>query len=341
MRLASLIVGLALAGCGGPKQFDSLCEDRPAPAECMVACDATPGAPQTCPDGYHCAADGRCDAQCTRGGSECGDGFECTDDGRCVAVGGGSGSDGTPEYCKHIDVVIAVDNSGSMQEEKAALRDIAFPGFAQALKNVAGGIEDFRVGVVDACPDPANYHTRGVSGACNFASGQVWMDSSSASLVDEFKCVGDVFSGDQNCTGDNDDEQPATAATVSLEAAYQAPGMPNAGFMREEALLVVVAITDEDEQPTPNVGAQAIYDRLVAAKGDPNRVVFLGIGGASDCMGAYGTAKNATKLRNATDVFIQNGRGVFWDLCQGNLDQGLMQALETIDQACRDFGPIL
>jgi hypothetical protein len=339
-----LVVLLCLAACSPNKSFESICSDPNAPQACGMACDPAPNAPATCPSGLYCSEDGKCDAQCTLGGTQCGDGYTCTGDGRCVDDGnngGGDGPDQRAEYCKHIDVVIAVDNSSSMQQEKDALRDIAFPGFAQQLINVAGGIEDFRVGVLDACPMPASYHTRGVSGACNFEGGKVWMESSSTKLVDEFKCVGDIYSGDATCSGSNDDEMPATAATISLEAAYQGAGMPNAGFLRTEALLVVVAITDEDEQPVPAANAQEIYDRLVAVKGDVKKMVFLGIGGASDCTGAYGNAKNATRLKNTTDLFSAQGRGVFWDLCQGNLDQGLAMALATIDQACRDFGPIL
>jgi hypothetical protein len=330
-----------LCACGGPKQFDSICDGASAPAGCDDECDPAPGAPATCPAGLHCSPDGRCDAECTPGGGECGSGYTCSDDGRCVEDPGGGDGSVIDEACRHIDLVIAVDNSGSMQQEKQELRDIAFPGFAQALIDVAGGIEDFRVGVLDACPDPANYHTRGAGGACNFQGGNVWIESSSTALVDEFKCVGDVYSGDANCSGSNDDEQPITAATVSLEAAFQGAGMPNEGFLRDDALLVVMAITDEDETPTPNASAQEIYDRLVAVKGDVKRMVFLGIAGASDCSGAYGNAKDATKVKATADLFIGQGRGVFYDLCQGDLEQGLTQALAVIDQACRDFGPIL
>jgi hypothetical protein len=271
-------------------------------------------------------------------GSNPGDGSG-DDDGN--GSGSGSGSGEIAEACKHVDVVIAVDNSGSMQQEKQELRDIAFPGFASALIDIAGGIDDFRVGVLDACNAPANFHTRGLGGACNFAGGNVWMDSTSPNLVDEFKCVGDIDSSDMQCTGQNDDEQPATSATAALEPMWMGPGKANEGFLRDNALLVVVAITDEDEQPVPGANAQEVYDRLVAIKGDLNRIVFLGIGGASDCSGVYGTAKDAQKLRNVTKLFEQQGRGVFWDLCQGNLDQGLTKALETIESACEDFGPIL
>jgi hypothetical protein len=341
---------MLVAACGERKpSFGSICDGSDqAPSACGTACDPLPGAPTTCPAGFHCSPDGTCDAQCTPGGAECGEGYACTADGYCVddsgngsGSGSGSGSGGISEACRHIDVVIAVDNSGSMQEEKTALRDIAFPGFAQALINVAGGIDDFRVGVLEACPDPASYNTSGVTGPCNFQGGKVWMESSSTALVDEFKCVGNVSSAGTNCSGDNDDEQPVTAATASLEAMYQGTGMPNAGFLRQNALLVVVAITDEDEQPVPNASAQQIYDRLVAVKGDVKRMVLLGIGGASACAGAYGTAKHATKLQAITALFSAQQRGVFWDLCQGNLDQGLTAALQTIEQACRELPPIL
>jgi hypothetical protein len=255
---------------------------------------------------------------------------------------GGAGTGETFESCKHVDVVIAVDNSGSMKEEKADLRDIAFPGFADALINVAGGLDDFRVGVLDACNRPAAFHTSGVSGACNFAGGQPWIESSSPEVVDEFQCVGDIDSSNDQCSGDNDDEAPATTATAALSPDYMGAGKPNEGFMRDDALLVVVAITDEDEQPVPGATAQEVYDNLVAIKGDVGKMVFLGIGGASACSdGAYGSAKHATKLEDVTNMFIAQQRGVFWDLCQGNLDQGLTQALTVIESACEDFGPIL
>lgn len=255
--------------------------------------------------------------------------------------GGGGGSGENFASCKHIDVVISVDNSGSMKEEKSALRDIAFPGFAEALINVAGGLDDFRVGVLDACSNPAAFHTRGVGGACNFAGGNKWIESTSPDVVGEFKCVGDIDSSTALCTGNNDDEAPTTTATAALTPAFMGPGMPNEGFLRDDALLVVVAITDEDEQPVPGATAQEVYDRLVGIKGDVNKMVFLGIGGASACAGVYGTAKHATKLEEVSNKFIAAQRGVFWDLCKGNLDQGLTQALGVIESACQDFGPIL
>jgi hypothetical protein len=251
-------------------------------------------------------------------------------------IGGSGGGIGPGDSgCKLVDLVFSVDNSGSMSEEKEAMADDVFPAFASALLNVGNGLDDYRIGVLDACPLPAGYLTSGVGGPCNFASGQVWMESSDPDLVAEFACVGDIDSSASQCSGDNDDEQPASTAAASLEP--PASTGPNAGFLRDDALLVVVAITDEDEQPNPGASAQEVHDRLVATKGDVKKMVFLGIGGASSCNGAYGSADEATVLKEVTDLFIAEGRGVFWDLCAGQLESGLDDAMAVIEQACSEF----
>jgi hypothetical protein len=88
MRVVPLVVALfAFAACGG-KPGKSICDNTvPPPAACMTQCDPNPAAPNTCPSGYHCAADGFCDALCTPSGGECGDGYSCTSDGRCKGEG--------------------------------------------------------------------------------------------------------------------------------------------------------------------------------------------------------------------------------------------------------------
>jgi hypothetical protein len=79
---------LFAAACGGNHNGQSVCDNVvPPPAACMTACDSQPGAPNTCPGGYHCTPDGHCDAQCTQSGTECGDGFHCTSDGQCEEDG--------------------------------------------------------------------------------------------------------------------------------------------------------------------------------------------------------------------------------------------------------------
>jgi hypothetical protein len=232
--------------------------------------------------------------------------------------------------------VFALDNSSSMDEEKESMRDIVFPAFAQALLNIKS-IKDFRAAVLDACPSPANFHTRGNAGECSFQSGEVWMDSSSTALTSEFQCVADLYSDDMECSGNSDDEQPTSAVAAALEAPFSEEA--NAGFLRDDALLVVVAITDEDEQPVPRQSPQEIHDRLVATKGEAKNVVFLGIGGKTDCDGVYGSADEAENMQRLVSTFAEDGRGFFWDLCAGRLEDGLTNALSTIEAACEEFVP--
>ena len=295
-------------------------------------------------------------ALCTAGFlAACGS-SDAAGDGDGGGGGGGNGDGGggngefidaaVPQSCKKIDLVFSVDPSGSMSQELAAMSSDVFPAFATALRTVGDGLEDYRVAVIDGCPTPANFHTRGQSNSdCGFESGEVWMDSASGALEDEFSCVGDIYKA-SDCSGDNDDEQPIGAAIASLSAPFSTG--ENAG------LLVVVTITDEDECPTfPNCNdtsdtkATEIFDSLVAVKGDVRKMVYLGIGGgAAGCpdsgaeAGAYGAADPAVLTNKISQLFVGEERGVTWDLCDGRLEDGLTEAIEVIEQACRDF-PII
>jgi hypothetical protein len=241
-------------------------------------------------------------------------------------TGEGGGSDrGVVGSCKPVDVLFAVDNSGSTPKEQQALRE-AFPRFASGLLGVTSS---YRVGLVDGCSQPATLHTRGISGPCSFAGGQPWVESSSPTAVDEFQCVAAIDSSAALCRGNNDDEQPVTTAATALDPAWAGAGRPNAGFSRSDALLVVIAITDEDEQPVPAATAQAIHDRLVANRSD---VVFVGIGGESECDGPYGPAQDAELLHDITAQF--GASGMAWDLCRGDLDGALRDATDLIAAGC-------
>lgn len=285
------------------------------------------------------------------------------DAGDRIDGGGGDGDGGGDDYaCKHLDIVIAVDGSSSMNEEMAAMGAEVFPGFADALLDISDGLEDYRVGVVDACADEPTFNTTGEPGtpeectqssgdqgsdACNFASGEAWIEATPATdpqdVKREFRCVGQIdrVQGSDDltvgtCTGNNDDERPTQAAIAALQ-----PGV-NPGFLREDAVLVVVALTDEDEHTIPNRSAAALYDQLVATKGDVKKMVFLGIGGgpggcANECPDNYGSADAAQKLHGLTNMFIDEQRGVWWNLCDGDLGSGLAEALQVIEQACDDF----
>ncbi len=263
-----------------------------------------------------------------------------------ASTGGSTGG----VVCTKVDVVFAVDNSGSMQQEIAAMQGPVFDALPDQLLMVGNGIDEFHLGVINGCPKPGFLHDTGKGGACNFSTGTNWMSSDSPNLDAEYACVMDLSNSgymgiphqcqDSGALKD-DDEQPAQAASAAISP--PAVDNENAGFLQDDAILFVVAMTDEDEELIDDVGdpitPQDIVDRFVAAKGTIDNVVFLGIGGDSNCNGPYGSAKNAQNLKAVTQIFIDADRGLFWDLCQGNLEQAFAEAIQLVDQACEEIIP--
>ena len=125
----AFVVALTAAACGGPKQFGTVCDDPNAPEACNQSCDPTPGAAQSCPSGFYCSEDGKCDAECTPSGGQCGDGYTCTAEGRCV------GDDmpvptGPDASCPAVNftakavtpsIQLLIDRSGSMDQSIGAV----------------------------------------------------------------------------------------------------------------------------------------------------------------------------------------------------------------------------
>jgi len=266
-----------------------------------------------------------------------------TDSGPTTGDKTDSGSE-LSESCRLVDVVFTVDASSSMIEEYKALRDDVFPAFAEHLANISQGLDNFRFATMDSCPNPPNFHTRGNTGECNFSTGKPWIDNNSPNMNEEFACVGDIYLDDIDCSGDDDDEQPITAFLKAMSPPYSEN--ENAGFLRDDALLVVIAVTDEDEQPTvidSPTSAHGIFEALANLKGGkPERIVFMGVGGSSLCTGLYGEVDNpATKLKAVTDLFSEKERGVWWDLCSKDpMENGLDAAFKIIEKACDEFTEI-
>ena len=145
-RLAFAFATLTLAACGA-KEFGSVCTEVPAPAACMTECDPQPGAATSCPVGFHCSADGKCDAQCTPNGGQCGDGYMCTPDGYCVDDGSGSGGNGPDASCPSVtftpmpvtpSIQLVLDQSGSMSGTDIAPNRYA--AMREALVNNTTGV---------------------------------------------------------------------------------------------------------------------------------------------------------------------------------------------------------
>lgn len=120
LRTSYLLLLLVAAGCGSSGLAAGPCDQVPPDPTCNIDCDPT-GSTNTCPGGFYCNPDGKCDAQCTPTGGQCGDGYLCTTDGHCVP------SDQVPpggnDTCPRVNftakpttpsILLLLDRSGSM-----------------------------------------------------------------------------------------------------------------------------------------------------------------------------------------------------------------------------------
>jgi len=148
-------------------------------------------------------------------------------------------------------------------------------------------------------------------------------------------------------TGGDNDEKQVGAAIAAVQPTINGPGGCNEGFLRDDALLVIIIITDEDEGPdntggTPEIWKQALVD---AKLGEEKRVAVLGLlgdGGPGnggictpyDGMGAG--AYDAWQLRKFTESFHYGSWG---SVCAANYDQSFEEIVPVVATACYDFIP--
>jgi hypothetical protein len=170
---------------------------------------------------------------------------------------------------RNVDVVFMVDDSSSMTPLQTKLT-AAFPAYIAALKALPGGLPDIHIGVVsssmgsgrnpsiDHCPtggDQGVFHTMPLGGApCMRAS----LNAGQSFIID----VG----GQTNYTGDISDVFACIALLgangcgfehqlASVARALGADGAPapaqNANFLRADALLQIILLTNEDDCSAP------------------------------------------------------------------------------------------
>lgn len=268
---------------------------------------------------------------------------------------------GGDEGCAKIDVLVVVDNSGSMAQEQANLA-ANFPQFISVIEQ--SGL-DYRVAItttgmdytysqatLPGLPPIPSSQTGGDNGAmlqpagCNLP--RRWIQAGDANPGMLFACAANVG------TGGPSDEMPLAAMRAALEDRI-ADGT-NAGFRRDDALLAVVMLTDENdcsyEQPVTLGFAESLCDAqqepvanyvafLDGFTGDRGRWATAVIAGPGPdtCSSTFGDADYAQRL----DQFVMQAgpaNGVLSSICVGDLTAGLAAALELFDTACQHFPPI-
>lgn len=255
--------------------------------------------------------------------------------------------------CTKVDFLFVVDNSLSMLEEQQALVQ-SFPGFMQVVEQALGA-SDFHVMVIDtdaggvgdaismllgrgdACaPVLGAGHRQNQAGEdCGIEGAQRYLDATQADLEGAFSCVAQVG------TLGNPREAPVDAMLASLAPAINATGGCNEGFARDDAILVVTLIGDEDDAVSSG-DPESWRQALVATKaGSENSIVFLGlIGGDGSAAQSpaciAGEIDAAPRLHQLIRGFPFGSVG---DICATDYAPFFADAVSVIDTACEDFTP--
>ncbi len=206
-----------------------------------------------------------------------------------------------------VDVLFIVDNSGSMAEEQRALRD----NFSLFMQYFTGSGLDYHVGVVSTdCDSPRN-------------KGVLVEDSTGGSAF-----IDDSFTGEEATasfqqranlgTNGSSDERGKDAAWAALVTNASSS---SAGFMREEADLSVIVISDERDR-SRDVTVNEFSSWMTSLKPDGATYFSSVVGLGNGCV----TAERGTGYLEVTD----NVGGIEWDICSTDyaslLDQLGLQA---------------
>jgi hypothetical protein len=254
--------------------------------------------------------------------------------------------------CQKIDFLFVIDNSDSMEDEQANLVK-SFPGFVAVLGQVLEA-KDFHVMVVgtDGALEEEDEPTLdvsecdGVRGAgkrrsangddCGIQNGLAFMTHQQPELATTFSCAAAVG------TRGSAFEEPMDAMLAATGAALNAPGRCNAGFLRDDAMLVVTFITDEEDRHS--TGEPADWRRLLlAAKSNkPDAVMVLGLVGDNNVEGGLPggpcraiDADASPRLQAFVDSFARHG--VLGSVCAPDYTQFFTLTLGWIDNACQEF----
>lgn len=256
--------------------------------------------------------------------------------------------------CTKVDFLFIVDNSLSMLEEQTALVR-SFPGFMSVVEQTLGA-SDFHVMVIDtdaagvgdaiasllggssdACAPVlgAGRRQNQAGEECGLEANQRYLDTTQADLTTAFSCVAEVG------TLGNPGEAPVDAMLASLAPTINAPGACNAGFSRDDAILVVTVIGDEDDVVSsgdPDTWRAA----LTAAKGgSASSIVFLGLIGGDGSASSACSASEVDAAPRLHQLIRGFEFGSVGDICAADYAPFFADAVSVIDTACEDFTPII
>lgn len=258
--------------------------------------------------------------------------------------------------CDKVDFLYVVDNSPSMLGKQASLAR-SFLGFSRVVERSLGAM-DHQIMVIDTddtnvgdilngmhadAGDPCAGRLgaglrRGADGqSCGVLGGQHFLRGDQPNLAAAFSCLAQV-----GTFGDSS-ERPVDALLAATGARPSAAGTCNTGFLREDAVLVVTLITDEEDDQS-NGEPRGWKRTLLATKaGDERSIVVLGLipdlhvpGGlpGGPCDEAAGA--RAPRLQEFVASFELGALG---SVCASDYSEFFAAAVEPIHTACSELQP--
>jgi len=252
--------------------------------------------------------------------------------------------------CHKIDFLFVVDNSQSMEDDQDNL--VAnFPAFIEGIESSLEEVDDFHVGVISSdgyAFNPAGCNVLGglvsqtggeasSNAVCGpYADGHNYMTKND-NLQQAFSCAAKLGVGGWPL------EQPMAALEAAVRGDVAGQGQCNEGFLRSDALLVAVLITDEWDGPgDPELLAspgtpQSWYDTVVAAKQFPENaaVVALVNYAGGPCVPPE-PVFDGQNLVAFAELFGPNG--FVGGICD-DFGPTFTQTIDLIDDACKNFQP--
>ena len=258
------------------------------------------------------------------------------------------------EGCRNVDFLFVIDNSGSMSAQQMRLLD-SFPGFIEAIQSSLVDVDSYHVGVMTSdayyaneagCNQLGALVTQTEFGPCGpFAEGRRFITEQD-DLATAFQCIGQVGVSGSGF------ELPVSALVAGVQPPLMAPGGCNEGFIRDDAILVIVIVTDDPpypgtpddaDPPLPDIGVW--HDPVLAAKLDnPEAVVVIGFIPWDDltcvcpwCCPGLGCMAASPNLIDFVESF--GSQGVLASVCEPDYSPIFASTIDTINTTCAGFDP--
>jgi hypothetical protein len=169
---------------------------------------------------------------------------------------------------------------------------------------------------------------------CDLYGGHPYIISGEPDLAEQLDCIAAAGTwGDYAATGD--------ALIAAISPQLNKDGACNAGFLRDDALLVVAIISNTLDQASLS-SAKTQYDEVIAAKKDPSAVVMLAVTAfppKEDEPLKPGCIYDHTEANNYLPLLEQFPYHLRGDACADSYAPFFDEAVGMIDEACGSFAP--